>query len=127
MLNNINWVNVVKWIVLSLGYYFYYEKVMPYLVDSWNWAPTFNLIIVPFLLGLVAYYVFSGEHLNRIGYVFLIPAISLMPQLAESDPAKPGLQFFVYYGLIAGFGVGAFVGAGSRELILRKLKKRESL
>ena len=115
--------NLIICLFLIVAYYSYYEKIMPSIVSAWDWAPPFNLIILPFLVGIISFQLFSGQYIVRLLFVFLIPAVSLIPQLFEGDAAKPGIQFFVYFALISGFCVGAFAGIAIKELGKKLLRK----
>ena len=95
---------------------------MSYIVEVSDWGPFINLIVMPFLFGLIAYFIFNGEHIVRFVYIFMIPTISLLPYLGQSDPAKPGIQFLIYFALISGFCTGALTGIALKE-IAHRMKK----
>ncbi len=72
-----------------------------------EWMLVMNFLVVPALLGGVAYIVFAGERLIRFALVSVIPILSIL--LAGGDQAKPGLELVLIGPLLTVFWLGASV------------------
>lgn len=102
-------------VTLIVGYYLFIANYAIAIAEKYPFGGEFNLLIMPFVLGFVACYMFSGFSIKRVSLVALVPIISLIPKMTEGgDPAKPGLEYFVYLVIIVSFCVGAFseIGVG---------------
>lgn len=100
---------------LIVGYYLFITSYAGAIAEKYPFGGEFNLLIMPFALGFIACYLFSGFSMKRVSLVALVPIISLIPKMTEGgDPAKPGLEYFVYLIIIVSFCVGAFseIGVG---------------
>ena len=66
-----------------------------------------NFLVVPALVGGVAYIAFAGDRLIRLALVSVIPILSVV--LVGGDPAKPGLELVLIGQLLVVFWLGASV------------------
>lgn len=64
-----------------------------------------NFVVVPAVLGGLAYAMFKGERVVRLALVSAIPVLSIL--LAGGDPAKPGLELVLIGPLLVVFWIGA--------------------
>lgn len=72
-----------------------------------EWMLILNFLVLPALLGCVAYMMFTGERLIRLALVSAIPILTVL--LVGGDPAKPGLELLLIGPLLAVFWFGASV------------------
>lgn len=111
--------NIFRFIVILIAYYIYMRVYALQLPEDWRGLA--NAVAVPLTLGFLSYLIFSGDILVRIGFVTLIPLLSLLSIMMEGDPAKPGLQYWLIVGIASGFCTGAFAAAGIQALINKGL------
>jgi hypothetical protein len=70
-----------------------------------EWMLVVNFVVVPAVLGALAYVVFAGEPFVRLALVSAIPVLLIL--LAGGDPAKPGLELILIGPLLVVFWLGA--------------------
>jgi len=70
-----------------------------------EWMLVVNFIVVPTILGALAYTIFAGEPFVRLVFVSAIPILLIL--LAGGDPAKPGLELVLIGPLLIAFWIGA--------------------
>lgn len=89
-------------VALCTVYFSKYANTVPQ-----EWMLVVNFLVVPALVGGLAYIAFSGERLIRLALVSVIPILSVL--LAGGDPAKPGLELVLIGPLLVVFWLGASV------------------
>jgi hypothetical protein len=110
-------------VLLAGAFFGYYEFLASLLPDY----PAFllNVIVIPGFFGVLAYVGLRGSP-NSI--LWLLPAPVLvplpLPLIFGGDPAKPGLEWEVYYVLVIFFALGEIAACFVSWLINRK-KDRE--
>jgi len=103
--------NGIVFIGVCVVYFIYMRLIANTLPDSWGGE--FNVIVVPFLIGVVCAFAFVGRLLLKIALLVAAAAFVLLIISGGGDPAKPGLHLWVIAAelLIASLGMlcAAFV------------------
>ena len=89
-------------VTLCATYYVKYANTVPQ-----DWMLVLNFLVVPALVGALAYIAFAGERMLRLALVSVIPILSVL--LAGGDPAKPGVELVLIGPLLVVFWLGASV------------------
>jgi len=109
--------NLVVLFATLIAYYFFVENYSEIMPVNYIWNGVLGMLAFPFIFGAIACYLFRGISIVRAILVSLIPIVALSPMLmAGSDPAKPGLEYYIYMVFIVSFCVGAFAEIGSYYL-----------
>jgi hypothetical protein len=70
-----------------------------------EWMLVVNFVVVPAILGALAYAVFTGKRSVRLALVSTIPVLWIL--FEGGDPAKPGLEIILIGPLVVIFLLGA--------------------
>jgi hypothetical protein len=108
--------NLVVLVVMAVvgGVYFSkYASAVPQ-----EWILLVNFVLVPAVLGALAYVVFAGERFVRLALVSAIPVLSIL--LAGGDPAKPGLELVLIGPLLVVFWLGAGISLALQWFLSRR-------
>lgn len=109
--------NITILVIFIFGYHYFMENYTRLIAEKYQFGLLINVSIVPFVLGALACFMLRGNSIIRMLLVPLIPAVALFESITRgSDPAKPDLEYFVYFMLIAFFWVGAFAEIGLYNL-----------
>lgn len=108
--------NALKLVAFILGYYSYQVFIAERLPEDWKGL--LNVVLVPFIFGLVAYLIYSGSSLVRVALVALIPLPVLVFTLGMrgGDSVAPGLQYWLIAAIVVCFCVGSFAAIGFNRL-----------
>ena len=82
-----------------------------------DWMLVVNFVLIPTMLGAVAYVIFSGKPSLRFALISLIPVLSII--LVGGDPAKPGLELVLIGPLLILFWAGAGIAFGIKWFLMR--------
>jgi len=90
--------NSSVFVALSVAYFIYMRLVANALPDSWGGEV--NVIVVPFLLGVICAFAFVGHVWVRVVLLAAAVALVLLIITGGGDPAKPGLHLWVSGGMV---------------------------
>ena len=88
-----------------------------------EWMLVVNFVVVPAVLGGLAYALFKGERFVRLALVSAIPVLSIL--LTAGDPAKPGLELVLIGPLLVVFLVGAGIALALEWFLGSRKTNRE--
>jgi len=109
--------NLVVLFTSLVAYYFFVENYSEIIPPDYQWYPFLAVFTFPFIFGALACYLFRGFSVLRAILVALIPIVVFSPALTSvGDPAKPGLEYYIYMVFIVNFCVGAFSEIGGYYL-----------
>lgn len=109
--------NGIVFIVVCAVYFIYMRFVANALPESWGGEV--NVIVVPFLLGVICAFAFVGHLLLRIALLVAAAAFALLLITGSGDPAKPGLHLWVVGGMVLIAATGMLCAAVGARLMVR--------
>lgn len=90
--------NGFVFVAVAVAYFLYMRFVANALPDSWGGEV--NVIVVPFLLGVICAFAFAGAVWVRLVLAAIAAALVLLIITGSGDPAKPGLHLWVAGGMV---------------------------
>lgn len=109
--------NSIVFIAIGVAYFIYMHFIANTLPESWGGEV--NVIVVPFVLGVICAFAFVGNLLLRIALLVAAAALVLLVITGGGDPAKPGLHLWVAGGMVVIASIGMLCAAFAARLIGR--------
>lgn len=86
-----------------------------------------HFVIVPAAFGVAAYFSLHGASGTYVWQVLLPLVVPLSPiLLIEGDPAKPGLEWILYWPLVLAIFAGEVVAWGVKKLLDRNNERAQA-